>query len=159
MTPGTIGVLSDTHGRLRADVLRLFAGVERILHAGDIGPPSILSDLEAIAPVLAVWGNTDGFEIRARVPEIADIEIAGRRIVMLHGHQLGSPTPAGLLGAYGHADIVIFGHTHRALVERIGGRLLLNPGSAGAPRFGQPASLALLRPGADDDVELVTVPG
>ena len=65
-----LGIISDTHGLLRPEVFRIFSQVDHILHAGDIGPPELLDELEAIAPVLAVSGNTDGFAIRARVPEV-----------------------------------------------------------------------------------------
>lgn len=139
-----VGVISDTHGLLRPEVLDHFAGVEHIVHAGDVGPPSIIADLETVAPVTAVWGNTDGFEIRSRVPEVGKTEVCGSAILVVHGHRLGSPDPRLLAEAYPQGDIVIFGHTHRRTSEWVGGRLFLNPGSAGAPRFGQPASLALL---------------
>lgn len=141
-----IGVISDTHGRLPGVVLGLFEGVSRILHAGDIGDLGILSDLESLAPVTAVWGNTDGMSIRAAVREQESIEVAGRSIVVLHGHQVGSPNPVSLAG-YTAGDVVVFGHSHRPLVERHGGRLFVNPGSAGAPRFGIGASVALLHVG------------
>ena len=92
------------------------------MHAGDIGGPSIIADLESIAPVTAVWGNTDGFEIRSRVPEIGKVEVGGRGILVVHGHQLGSPTPQLLASAYPQGTIVVFGHTHRPTEERIGER-------------------------------------
>lgn len=139
-----IGVVSDTHGRLRAEVLTRFAGVSRILHAGDVGPVELLAELEAVAPVTAVWGNTDGFDVRARLNETESVRIGGLVIVITHGHKLGSPTPRGLRDVHRAADVVVFGHSHRALVERLDGCLFLNPGSAGAPRFGLPASVAIL---------------
>jgi uncharacterized protein len=151
-----IGVISDTHGKLRDEVFAHFEGVDRILHAGDIGHAGILVELESIAPVTAVWGNTDHFEIRASVPEIARLELAGRKVVVVHGHQVGSPTPAALDAAYDDADIIVFGHTHRPLEERLAGRLYLNPGGAGAPRFGLPPSIMLLTVrAADDEVRLI----
>lgn len=140
----TIGLISDTHGRLRNDVFRLFEGVDRVIHAGDIGPATLLAELEAIAPVTAVFGNTDRFDIRERVEEIAEIELAGRRLAVIHGHQLGAPEPAGLRAALPDADIIVYGHTHRPLVKREDGVLVVNPGSAGAPRFGQKPSVAIL---------------
>ncbi|HEX7050544.1 MAG TPA: metallophosphoesterase family protein [Longimicrobiales bacterium] len=139
-----LGLISDTHGRLRPEVFDHFHGVDRIIHAGDIGSPEILIELEALAPVTAVWGNTDGFEVRARVPETATLELEGRRLVLVHGHQYGSPHPAALRGAHPEADIIIFGHTHRALVDREDGTLVVNPGAAGAARFGIAPSLARL---------------
>jgi len=139
-----IGVVSDTHGKLPAAVLALFEGVAYIVHAGDVGDARILADLETIAPVHAVWGNTDGMDLRSRIPEVARLEVDGIRITVLHGHQVGSPNPASLASAVA-GDVIVFGHSHRPLVERVGERLYVNPGSAGAPRFGIGASIAELR--------------
>lgn len=139
-----IGLISDTHGQLRAAVFDRFHGVDHILHAGDIGSPEILVELEALAPVTAAWGNTDGFAVRARVPETAELVLAERRIVVVHGHQLGSPTPAGLRAAYPTADIVVYGHTHRPLLDRDGSPLVVNPGAAGPARFKLQPSVAIL---------------
>jgi uncharacterized protein len=82
-----IGVISDTHGRLRGEVFTHFDGVELIVHAGDIGGVELLDELRALAPVTAVWGNTDALEVRRVVPEFAAETVAGRRLVVLHGHQ------------------------------------------------------------------------
>jgi len=139
-----LGLISDTHGLLRPEVFEHFDGVDRILHAGDIGPPDILVELEALAPVTAVFGNTDGFDIRARVPEAAVLEIEGLRIRVVHGHQHGSPKPDVLRAAYPDADVIVYGHTHRALVDRSEGRLVINPGAAGPVRFNLTPSIALL---------------
>lgn len=141
-----IGVISDTHGRLRPEVFERFRGVDHILHAGDIGPAALLAELEAIAPVTAVWGNTDGFDVRAVVPETAELDLAGRRVIVLHGHQLGSPKPATLRAAHPDADVIVYGHTHRPLAVR-DGSLVVNPGSAGAARFGIPPSVGILMVG------------
>lgn len=138
-----IGLISDTHGRLRKEVFPALEGVDHLLHAGDIGPPDLLVELEAIAPITAVWGNTDGFELRAAVPEVASIELGGRNVVVVHGHQLGSPTPPALRAAHPGAAIIVYGHTHRPLVDR-DGSLVINPGSAGAARFGIPPSVGIL---------------
>lgn len=152
-----IGLISDTHGRLRPEVFDVLAGVQRILHAGDIGPSDLLVELEAIAPVTAVWGNTDGMEVRARVPEVAELELDGRRVVVVHGHQLGSPSPAGLRAAHPEAGVIVYGHTHRPLVEEAEDRLVVNPGSAGAARFGIPPSVAILTLGRTAAVELIEI--
>lgn len=138
-----LGIISDTHGMLRAEVFTVFEGVDHILHAGDIGDPDILTELAAIAPVTAVWGNVDTMDIRARVPEVARIELGGLTIVVLHGMQLGSPSPEKAARAYPEADLVVFGHSHRPLIQRIGRTLAVNSGSAGRRRFGDPVCVAL----------------
>lgn len=150
-----VGLISDTHGRLRSEVFDHFDGVDHILHAGDIGPFDLLVELEAIAPVTAVWGNTDRFDVRERVNEVAELELAGLRLGLIHGHQLGSPKPPGLRGTLPDADIIVYGHTHRPLVDRDGGVLVVNPGSAGAPRFGLQPSLAILTLDGEPAVELI----
>lgn len=138
-----IGLVSDTHGLLRPEVLRALEGVEHILHAGDVGSTAILDALEALAPVTAVFGNTDGPEVRARVPEVARVELGGLAVVVLHGHRLRAATPAYAAAAYPAAALVVFGHSHRPVIERIGGMLAVNPGSAGPRRFRDPVTLAL----------------
>lgn len=151
-----IGLISDTHGQLRPEVFDHFVGVERILHAGDIGSPDILIELEAIAPVTAVYGNTDGFDIRALVPEAASLECAGRTIVLVHGDQFGSPMPHVLLAAYPAADVIVYGHTHRPLVERVGARVVVNPGAAGPRRFKLRPSVGIMTLGESEvEVEIV----
>jgi putative phosphoesterase len=144
-----VGIISDTHGLLRPEVFSAFERVEHILHAGDVGPADLLVELEAIAPVTAVWGNTDGWELRGRVPEVARLELAGVRVVVVHGMQVGSPTPAKVAAAYPEAEMVVFGHSHRAVIERVGETLAVNPGSAGPRRFRDPVTLAVaeLAPG------------
>ncbi len=139
-----VGVISDTHGLLRPEVFTHFAGVEHILHAGDLGPLALLTELEAIAPVTAVWGNTDGLDVRGAVPEVSRVELGGRAVVVTHGHRLGSPTPRALRDAFPRADIIVYGHTHRPLQQELDGCLVLNPGGAGAARFGLRPSLMLL---------------
>ncbi len=138
-----VGIISDTHGLLRPEVFAAFEGVEHILHAGDVGPAELLAELEAIAPVTAVWGNTDGWEVRGRVKEVAEVELGGVRVVVLHGMQLGSPTPEKVAAAHPGAGLVVFGHTHRALVRQVGDTLAVNPGSAGPRRFRDPVTVAL----------------
>lgn len=138
-----IGLISDTHGRLRPDVFERFAGVDLILHAGDIGAPDIITELETIAPVHAVHGNTDGFDIRARHGESVSIDIEGKRIVVVHGHLFGAPTPAILRKEFPEADLIMYGHTHKPLLEQ-GPPLVVNPGAAGPARFNLKPSVAIL---------------
>jgi putative phosphoesterase len=138
-----LGVISDTHGLLRAEVFDVFAGVEHILHAGDVGDAGILDELAALAPVTAVWGNVDGWDVRGRTQEVAEIELGGVRVVVVHGMQFGSPTPARVAAAYPDARLVVFGHSHRPLIEQVGPTLAVNPGSAGRQRFRDPVSVAL----------------
>jgi putative phosphoesterase len=138
-----VGVISDTHGRLDADVLRLFRGVDRIIHAGDIGRLEVIAGLEAIAPVLAVEGNNDHF---GRFPEERVERLAGRRVLVRHIvgelHQLRAADRARLEAL--EADVVVFGHSHRPYRARLGRSLLFNPGSAGPRRFSLPRTVGLL---------------
>jgi uncharacterized protein len=150
-----IGLISDTHGMLRNEVFDTFAGVEHILHAGDVGSAGILVELAAIAPVTAVWGNTDAFDVREQTGPIARLELAGRRIALLHGHQLGPLTPETLRRANPDADIIVYGHTHRSLVDGSRDALVVNPGAAGASRFGIPPSVAILSLGDEVQVDVV----
>ncbi|HEX2211037.1 MAG TPA: metallophosphoesterase family protein [Longimicrobium sp.] len=138
-----IGIISDTHGLLRAQVFEAFEGVEHILHAGDVGDPGILVELAALAPVTAVWGNVDGMGIRARVPEVARVELGGVRIAVVHGMQFGSPTPQKVAAAHPDAGLVVFGHSHRPVIQQVGPTLAVNPGSAGPRRFKDPVTVAL----------------
>jgi uncharacterized protein len=140
-----LGVIADTHGLLRPEVFEVFSDVDLILHAGDIGPVSLLDELETIAPVLAVWGNTDGSEVRARVPEVVQQVIEGLPFVVVHGHQLGSPTPAALAQAYPDALAIVYGHTHQPLLTVIDQVVtVMNPGGAGRRRFSLPPSVGIL---------------
>lgn len=137
-----IGLVSDTHGLVRPALYQLLDGVEQILHAGDVGPDDVLAQLETIAPVQAVYGNTDGAG-RPRLRESIDIEVDGVRIHVSHGHEVGAPNPERLAAAY-DADVIVYGHTHRQLVTRLGSQLIVNPGGAGARRFNLQPSVAIL---------------
>ena len=140
-----IGVISDTHGLLRSEVFDAFAGVDHILHAGDVGGPDLLTELEALAPVTAVYGNTDGSELRSRLPRVATLELDGFDIVVTHGDQLGSPTPAALNAAFPDAQVIVFGHTHRPLLTLVDVVVtVMNPGGAGPRRFNLPPSVGIL---------------
>lgn len=153
-----LGIISDTHGLLRPEVFEAFREVDHILHAGDVGPPDLLTELEAIAPVTAVYGNTDGWALRSRLPQVATPELDGFRIVVTHGDQFGSPTPEGLHAAYPDAEIIVFGHTHRPLLTLVDVVVtVMNPGGAGARRFNLPPSVGImeLEPGIPPRARLV----
>jgi putative phosphoesterase len=138
--PIVVGLISDTHGMVRPGVHTALAGVELLLHAGDVGGDEILDELSLIAPVYAVFGNTDSSR-QARLQQNILREIAGLRVRVTHGHELGSPTPEALLERYAE-DVLIYGHTHRALVTHADGRLVVNPGAAGPGRFDIKPSVA-----------------
>lgn len=138
-----IGVISDTHGKFHPAIPEHFAGVERILHAGDIGQRDVLVRLEQIAPVLAVTGNVDwGGPLDREYPRTQRLSVEACTLYMTHiggkpeelRGRLPLPTPT----------VYICGHSHIARVEWYDGVLFLNPGAAGAPRFGRQPSLALL---------------
>jgi uncharacterized protein len=137
-----IGLVSDTHSLVRPGILEALDGVELILHAGDVGGPSVLQELKTIAPVRAVYGNCDLPDDPA-LRRAIHLDVEGFSIHVSHGHELGSPTPEGLLAAYS-ADIIVYGHTHKPLVERSGPRLVVNPGAAGPRRFNLQPSVARL---------------
>jgi uncharacterized protein len=158
MAPHRIGLISDTHGLLRPDVHDALAGVELILHAGDVGGDDILLELQTIAPVHAVYGNTDPRGAPG-LPAEQVRSVGGLTIHVSHGHELGSPTPERLLRAYPH-DVLVYGHTHRQLVTRADGRLVVNPGAAGPRRFDLLPTVAVLTiAGGAADVELVPLRG
>jgi putative phosphoesterase len=137
-----VGLISDTHGLLRPGVHQALTGVELILHSGDVGGSEILDELRLIAPVKAVFGNTDPAGDPGLAQEVV-VSIDGIRVHVSHGHEVGSPTPAKL-GARYDADVIVFGHTHRALVSRVGKQLFVNPGAAGPKRFNLAPSVARL---------------
>jgi putative phosphoesterase len=134
-----VGVISDTHGLLRPEALEALRGAEHILHAGDVGNPAILDALLTIAPVTAIRGNVDEGGPCGRLPATELAELGGRDIYMLHDvKKLDlNPEAAGI-------SAVVFGHSHKPLVEWRRDVLFLNPGSAGPRRFQLPVSVAWL---------------
>jgi putative phosphoesterase len=140
-----IGVVSDTHGLLRPAALKALQGAEHILHAGDVGNPDILDALRAIAPVTAIRGNIDEGGPCNHLPPTELVELGGRSIYMLHDvKKLDlNPEAAGIAA-------VVFGHSHKPLVESRRDVLFLNPGSAGPRRFELPVTLAWLKIEAND---------
>jgi len=149
-----VGIISDTHGLLRPQVFEVFDGVEHILHAGDIGPAELLDELSALAPVTAVYGNSDGWDVRRRVPEIASVELGGARVTVLHGMQLGAANPAAAAAAYPDCDLVVFGHSHQPVIRRVGRVLAVNPGSAGRQRFRDPISCGIAEIEGPDAIQV-----
>ena len=133
----TIGVISDTHGLLRPEAIAELAGVDHILHAGDVGDPEILDRLRSIAPLTAIRGNVDVSGVCGALPSTEVVELGGRLFYLVHALPDLDISPAA-------ADIavVVFGHSHRPEVERREGVLYLNPGSAGPRRFDLPVTLA-----------------
>lgn len=140
-----LGVISDTHGLLRPEVFEAFAQVDHILHAGDVGSLDLLDELRALAPVTAVYGNTDGLDLRSALPKVASLQLDGFDVVVTHGDQLGTPTPQALNAAFPDAQIIVYGHTHRPLLTLVDVVVtVMNPGGAGARRFNLPPSVGIL---------------
>jgi uncharacterized protein len=152
--PKLIGLISDTHGLVRPDVHTALAGVELILHAGDVGGDDILDELQLIAPVHAVYGNTDP-PGQPRLTDSIEMTVGGVRVHVSHGHEVGSPTPAKLLARYS-ADVIVYGHTHKQLLTNADGRWVVNPGAAGPRRFDLMPSVARMTI-RDRDVEIEIV--
>ncbi|WP_375263433.1 metallophosphoesterase family protein [Palleronia sp.] len=134
-----IGVISDTHGLLRPEALEALEGVDRILHAGDIGNPGHLDALARIAPVTAIRGNIDRGDWAEALPETASLTSGGLRIHMIHDRKALQADPR----AEGW-DVVISGHSHTPGIDINGGTLWMNPGAAGPRRFRLPITLAFL---------------
>lgn len=139
-----VGVISDTHGLLRASALEALAGMDLILHAGDVGRAEILQQLREVAPTVAVRGNVDTSPWGRTLPETEVVDVEGRLIYLLHdrGALDLDPRAAGFAA-------VVFGHSHRAEATEKDGVLYLNPGSAGPRRFSLPTTLAHLTVTAD----------
>jgi putative phosphoesterase len=134
----TVGVISDTHGLVRPEVVGALRGSDVILHAGDIGGAHMLQDLGALAPVIPVRGNVDGGWAYL-LPERRRLDLGGVRVLILHDRALLGLDP----GKEG-LGVVVFGHSHRPQAERRGGVLWFNPGSAGPRRFQLPVSIGRL---------------
>jgi uncharacterized protein len=135
----TIGLISDTHGLLRPEALRALAGVQHIIHAGDIGGPEILAQLRTIAPVDAVRGNNDKGDWAAAVPLTLALRFEGVSIHVLHDVKELAADPAAA-----RPHVVVAGHSHRPAVTDRDGVLYVNPGSAGPRRFRLPVSIGYL---------------
>jgi uncharacterized protein len=136
--PARIGLISDTHGLLRPEALQALAGVDALIHAGDIGDAAILDTLVQLAPLTAVRGNIDAGGLAA-LPERAVLHVGALAILVLHDLQqlVGDPAAEGY-------QVVVSGHSHHAAVMERDSVLYVNPGSAGPRRFRLPVSVALL---------------
>jgi putative phosphoesterase len=146
-------VISDTHGLLRPEAMTALAGSRFIVHGGDVGPESIIHALERIAPVTAVRGNTDGEPWADRLPHTNLLEAGGTRVYVVHDiADLDiDPVAAGVA-------VVVYGHSHRPLIEHRDGVMFLNPGAAGARRFTLPVTIARLTiTGGRAEAEIVEI--
>lgn len=134
-----IGLISDTHGLLRPEALAALQGCDHIVHAGDIGDAGILQALAVIAPVTAVRGNNDEGAWAQDLPETQRLTLAGVTLYVIHdiGTLPIDPAAAGV-------QVVVYGHSHRPVVETRGGVLYVNPGSAGRRRFSLPIAVGEL---------------
>lgn len=139
MAEARLGIISDTHGLLRQEAIDALAGAEHIVHAGDVGDAMVLERLRELAPLTVVRGNIDVGRWAAALPATEMLAAAGLTLYVIHDLKELSldPAAAGI-------DVVVSGHTHKPSVERRGGVLFINPGSAGRRRFSLPVTLALL---------------
>jgi putative phosphoesterase len=139
-----IGIISDTHGLLRPEARERLAGVDHIVHAGDIGGPEVIAGLRELAPTTAIRGNVDRGQWANDHPHTDWLTLGGRTIYVLHNlNELDlDPAAAGI-------DVVVSGHSHQPKIETVDGVLYLNPGSAGPRRFTLPIALAILELSGD----------
>jgi uncharacterized protein len=133
-----VGVLSDTHGLLRPEVIKKLQGSDLIIHAGDIGSETIIPELERVAPVYAVRGNVDNGAWAYKFPLMNAVQLGHTFIYIYHGHLALDIAPDK------NFQVIISGHTHEPRIEKRSGILYLNPGSAGHKRFTLPVSMAFL---------------
>jgi len=148
-----IGVISDTHGLLRKEVIKQLEDCDLIIHAGDIGKLDVISQLENIAPVKAVRGNVDREEWCLKFPLTEAIEIADTFIYVIHNIDELDLDPGAA-----EFNIVICGHSHKSLVKEIDGVTYLNPGSVGPKRFNLPISLGKIEIGSEINIRIINIP-
>ena len=132
-----VGLISDTHGFLDPRAVAALAGADLVMHAGDIGSEEVLKGLAQVAPVTAVAGNNDAHLAYLGLPLLADVSLGGARIHVVHRLQDAAPSPK--------INVVVFGHSHKALIDEREGRLYVNPGAAGRRGFHRELTVALLR--------------
>jgi putative phosphoesterase len=135
---GRVGVISDTHGLVRAEALAALKGSEVIVHAGDIGKPEVLESLRTIAPVIAIRGNNDRGSWAKKLPDILTVQINGIGIYVIHNVNEVANHPAH------DFRIIVSGHSHKPSAVTREGVLFVNPGSAGPRRFKLPVAVARL---------------
>lgn len=144
MNKKRISLISDTHGLLRPEAIQALAGADLIIHAGDVGNPDILRQLDPIAKVVAVRGNVDRGEWANELPVTRLIEFDGLKIYVIHDikHMDMNPAAAGI-------NLVVHGHSHHPLERRENGIIYINPGSAGPRRFKLPIGMAVIKKNGD----------
>jgi putative phosphoesterase len=148
-----VGVVADTHGLLRPELLEVFKDVDLIIHAGDVGKERVLNALRALAPTIAVRGNVDQGAWAQPLPRTEHVEVAGVKIYIHHGHEVLELDP----GAAGYR-VVVSGHSHKSEIRERDGVLYLNPGSAGPRRFKLPVTaMRLLVRGETIEAKLVSL--
>jgi putative phosphoesterase len=141
----TLGIISDTHGYMPPAVLKHFAAVDGILHAGDIGDPRIISELEIIAPVYAISGNIDGGTILRKFPPTRVIELAGYTFYLTHDIVTEKLVRYELFRKKIQPHVIVHGHTHLPELKRNGEILFINPGSVSKPKKNQKGTIVLLK--------------
>lgn len=132
-----IGIISDTHGKLRGEVLKILTGCDAILHTGDIDTEKVFKKLQSLAPLYAVRGNNDTGRWAEPIPEQLHITIRGIRFFMIHNRQYLPPDLP-------ETDVILYGHSHRYECQEQGSILCLNPGSCGKRRFNLPLTMAVM---------------
>jgi putative phosphoesterase len=142
-----IGVISDTHGLLRPEIKEIFAECDLIIHAGDVGKDSVLKELEEITKVVAVKGNIDSGELANKLKETVRIKVMNTDILIIHDI---SKLDSKVLST--GKNVIIYGHSHKAVIKELGNTLYFNPGSAGPRRFRLPITIGLLRI-SEDNIE------
>jgi putative phosphoesterase len=160
VSPALFGVLGDTHAsadrtwRIVDHVGNLFqrAGVDLILHAGDVGQATILKELQQIAPVVAVRGNADSPDLIESLPDQVWIEVGSRTALLLHGHRGKTGRAAARAAAQPGIDLIVYGHSHKPLIEREGDTILFNPGSPTERRWNPHFGVGLIAV-SDESIE------
>ncbi len=139
-----VGIISDTHGRVPAEVYKYFKHTDRIIHAGDIGNQQVITELETLAPVIAVYGNVDGFPLVSNLERIHFFSLENKKICLTHIVSTPKVFSYELFKMNREVDIVVFGHTHIAEKTEYNNVLFVNPGSASYPKYGKQRSVALM---------------